>query len=117
MLVSSWKPQSNPPRAMSGNRGSLIPGFEATFPLDLSMVDQHGALQIRLKLLHSERSEGRTAQKAKTAGIHRSDFEHDWKLLNHIFLLAVKACRAIRHTFCRKNWNIRLIRLRCLSGW
>ena len=33
------------------------------------------------------------------------------------FLLAVKACRAIRHTFCRKNWNIRLIRLRCLSGW
>ena len=85
MLVSSWKPQSNPPRAMSGNRGSLIPGFEATFPLDLSMVDQHGALQIRLKLLHSERSEGRTAQKAKTAGIHRSDFEHDWKLLNHIF--------------------------------
>lgn len=85
MLVSSWKPQSNPSRAMSGNRGSLIPGFEATFPLDLSMVDQHGALQIRLKLLHSERSEGRTAQKAKTAGIHRSDFEHDWKLLNHIF--------------------------------
>ena len=72
---------------MSGNRGSLIPGFEATFPLDLSMVDQHGALQIRLKLLHSERSEGRTAQKAKTAGIHRSDFEHDWKLLNHIFFI------------------------------
>lgn len=70
-VLSLWPPpapRSGPPvhyQLELGNCGlrtlvqcSLIPGFEATFPLDLSMVDQHGALQIRLKLLHSERSEG-----------------------------------------------------------
>lgn len=41
------------------SRGSPIPGFEATFPLDLpKLLDSSGSLQMRLRLLRCERSEG-----------------------------------------------------------
>jgi len=47
----------------AGNRQlaqcSPIPGFEATFPLDLpKLLDSSGSLQMRLRLLRCERSEG-----------------------------------------------------------
>lgn len=57
------------------SRGSPIPGFEATFPLDLpKLLDSSGSLQMRLRLLRCERSEGhpvfcRSGRAGESAGL------------------------------------------------